>query len=86
METLRLTKVLLVLMTLALSTIMFINEKFQFMPLQLTMVLLLCGVLAFEEWRLKENATNALTIATGMGLMVIFKENRNRLCGSCFVL
>ena len=72
METLRLTKVMMILLLLALSTIIFINEAFQYMPLQLLLVLGLCSILAFEEWRLKGNATNALTIATGMVLMAVF--------------
>lgn len=72
METLRLTKVLMVLIVLAFSAFMLVNESFQYMPLQITLVIALCGVLAYEEWTFKQNITNALTILTGVLLMVAF--------------
>lgn len=72
METLRLTKVLIVLLVLAFSAFMLVNESFQYMPLQMAMVIALCGVLAYEEWRFKQNAANALTILVGVLLMASF--------------
>ena len=72
METLRLTKVLIVLLVLAFSAFMLVNQSFQYMPLQIAMVIALCGVLAYEEWRLKQNATNAWTILVGVLLMASF--------------
>lgn len=72
METLRLTKVIIVLIVLMFSALMLVNQSYQLMPLQITTVIALCTVLAYEEWRFKHNATNALTILTGVVLMAAF--------------
>lgn len=72
METLRLTKVLIILIVLAFSAFMMINDSFQYMPLQVALVIALCGVLAYEEWKFKQNVVNAVTILTGILLMTVF--------------